>query len=740
MRKLVTVVAGAALLAGACSGGDAPEGERSSASRRAEDGARTVAWPEASFASALEPYDSCDALLGDVQGAALERVGPYGLDGGGLAMTGEGDVVFEAVGAAAEDRAAVPGAPVPTTTAPTSASRDEADGASSQTNVQEVGVDEPDQIKHDGTHLYSVVDGTLRVVDVSGEVPTLTATVPLPAGTGNAQLLLVDDHLLVIESGYGGMVPFADEAMGRAAEAVAGAATTELAVLDVSDPASPSVTQRLSVDGSLLGARMVDGRARLVTSASPATLGFVYPQTSAAEDEAEEANRAIIEGTDIEDWLPTYRVIADDEVVATEPLVECANVSTPGVPSGNGTVSVLTVDVAAGTIDPTDTVSVVADGQTVYASPTTLYVATYEQPSPDVLDDPQQADDEDFASSIHAFDITGDGPAAYVGTGEVQGQLLNQFAMSEHEGVLRVATTVGAPWGGSNGSESWVTTLQRQGGDLVQLGRVGDMGRGERIYSVRFLGDQGYVVTFRQTDPLYALDLADPANPRVTGELKIPGYSSYLHPVGEGRLLGIGQEATDEGRTTGTKVSLFDVSNPAAPAQLHTWTAAGANSMAEGDHHAFLWWPDEDLLVIPLSSYGYDPLTGASTGSFEGAVGLTVTDAGIAERGRIEHLGAGVGYEGCPPGARCAPVPMPVEPECGPAEDCVSTVPTTILDEAICDPAQGCNPGPVPPPVALAVPIARSLVVDGQLLTVSSAGIERSAMADLSELAWLAWP
>ena len=118
-------------------------------------------------------------------------------------------------------------------------------------------------------------------------------------------------------------------------------------------------------------------------------------------------------------------------------------------------------------------------------------------------------------------------------------------------------------------SESAVTVLREQGGRLAQIGQVGGLGRGERIYAARFLGDVGYLVTFRQVDPLYTIDLSNPAAPKVAGELKITGYSAYLHPIGEDLLLGVGQEASEQGRRLGAQVSLFDVSDPASPKRLH---------------------------------------------------------------------------------------------------------------------------------------------------------------------------
>ena len=142
--------------------------------------------------------------------------------------------------------------------------------------------------------------------------------------------------------------------------------------------------------------------------------------------------------------------------------------------------------------------------------------------------------------------------------------------------------------------------LRPEGNELVQIGEVDGLGTNEQIHAVRFLGTQGYVVTFRQTDPLFVIDLSDPTAPALSGELKIPGYSAYLHPVGDGLLLGVGQDATDEGRVLGTQLSLFDVHDPANPVRLST-LPIGGSSEAEWDHHAFLYWPEDGTIVLPVS-------------------------------------------------------------------------------------------------------------------------------------------
>jgi uncharacterized secreted protein with C-terminal beta-propeller domain len=201
----------------------------------------------------------------------------------------------------------------------------------------------------------------------------------------------------------------------------------------------------------------------------------------------------------------------------------------------------------------------------------------------------------------------------------VPGDLLNQYSLSEYDGNLRVATTTTAarpavppapPSASPNvappiappTSQSSVRVLAQRGDRLVKVGELDGLGTGERIYAVRFIGPTAYVVTFRQIDPLYVLDLRDPQHPSTAGELKINGYSAYLHPAGDGLLIGVGQDATTQGRATGTQVSLFDVHDPASPRRLSAYKVKSSSSEAEYDPHAFLYWPSTGLTVLPVSS------------------------------------------------------------------------------------------------------------------------------------------
>ena len=183
-------------------------------------------------------------------------------------------------------------------------------------------------------------------------------------------------------------------------------------------------------------------------------------------------------------------------------------------------------------------------------------------------------------------------------SGAVAGDVRDQFSFSEYDGHLRVITTTGESWDES--SETFVRVLREGDGELREVGSVGDMGNGEAVQSVRMIGDVGYVVTFRQVDPFYTLDLSDPENPKVVGELKIPGFSSYLHPIGNGRVLGVGSDGTDDGFITGSKVSIFDVSDPADPQEVAIWSAPDGWTDVGWDHRSFLWWEAEQLAVVPV--------------------------------------------------------------------------------------------------------------------------------------------
>jgi uncharacterized secreted protein with C-terminal beta-propeller domain len=473
-------------------------------------------------------------------------------------------------------------------------------GGSSTTNTQESDVDEGDLVENDGHYLYSVVDGRLRIIDVAQAAQV--ADVELPGG--GHEIVLDGDHLVVVTSGYGvygknGAAPMRIMPTGLGGETV-------VSVFDVSDPTHPTLTGRTDLEGSSVAVRASDGVVRVVVRTSlGAELPFVMPtsQSDRAEAKALAMNKQAIAESTIADWLPrSYQETANGKATPPTTALDCSTVGRPDVDNAGWAMTwVASVDLS-GAPKAVGSAGVVADGSTVYATTDTLYVATPRVPMPGTDPDVQKVRADPPTTLVHAFSLSGIS-ADYEASGEVPGWLLNQFSMSALDGNLRVATTENADDFGSASSSS-VRILHRDGSKLVESGAVTGLGKGERIFAVRFVGSLGYVVTFRQTDPLFVIDLHDVNNPVQVGELKIPGYSAYLHPIDDGLLLGIGQAASDNGMTQGTKLSLFDVRDPSAPTQLASLDLGTGYSQAEYDAHAFLWWPDTRQVVVPIMDYG----------------------------------------------------------------------------------------------------------------------------------------
>jgi len=233
-------------------------------------------------------------------------------------------------------------------------------------------------------------------------------------------------------------------------------------------------------------------------------------------------------------------------------------------------------------------------------------------------------------TDIHAFSFSADASElTYVASGRVIGTLLNSYSMSEYDGALRVATTsFDYDFGG--GQDNGVHILKVDGSKLNEIGAVNGMGRGETIQGVRFDGPRGYVVTFRQVDPLYVLDLSDPTSPELVGELKVPGYSTYLKPIDGDRVITVGMSGTETGQITGAQVAVFDVSDPSNPLQVATAEIAQW-SEATSDPHAFLWWPETGQIVVPKELV-CEKLGGPGC---ESAVVLKLEGSTLTEQGRL---------------------------------------------------------------------------------------------------------
>jgi len=302
---------------------------------------------------------------------------------------------------------------------------------------------------------------------------------------------------------------------------------------------------------------------------------------------------------------------------------------------GAGTLMVTTMRPGERGLVATDRTAVTTDGDLVYASADRLYVATsrWGTVAPmTAVDTRGVVSTDEVRTQLHAFDTSSPTTTTYVGSGDVAGYVYGRWALSEYDGVLRVATTRQPPWtaeGAWGETSSMVVKLAERDGKLVETGRISGLGRTEQIRAVRYFGELAAVVTFRQTDPLYLLDLGD--EPRMLGELKIPGFATYLHPLGAGLLLGVGQDATARGEVTGMQVSVFDISDPSSPRQVDRLSLGPGWSPALDDSRAFSYDPPRRMVTFPFTSY--TNIGGESSDALGIAVGR---DGTLREVGRLD--------------------------------------------------------------------------------------------------------
>jgi hypothetical protein len=506
---------------------------------------------------------------------------------------------------------------------PTSPSLDTTTGSGTGTNVQETGVDEPDIAKVSGDLLVRISGGSLKTDDVSGSEPRRLGVAPLNR-IGDPQLLLAGDRAVVIGSAVD------DPAAG--APLVAPPPRTLVLTNDLSDPSHPALVDSRGYDGSLVTARQVGSTVRLVLDGGLPALDFETPSSSVGQEEALAHNRAVVRASTVTDWLP--QVTAYDTAThgpygspTSNALVDCSDVAVPETYNGLGTLTVVGFDPA--TPDRADATAVATSSATAYMSPTHLYVATspWQQAwqrtgGPIVM--PMNAPGP---TRIYGFDLSGTA-AQYVGMGSVDGTIGGSWEMNEYDGVLRVAISSGSVTTGTS-----IVLLRPESGRLMDIGQLDGLGVRQELKSVRWFDDLAVLVTFQQTDPFYVVDLADPVHPRVLGALHLPGWSSYLHPVGPHLVLGLGQTSpqsvmvdppqplpTKPAQTVDpqpvdpqpmipqqrAKATLFDISDPARPRDLGTVTyPEGSVAQAGTDPHQVTWLPDQDtLLTVIGGAYG----------------------------------------------------------------------------------------------------------------------------------------
>jgi uncharacterized secreted protein with C-terminal beta-propeller domain len=536
-------------------------------------------------------------------------------------------------------------------------------GDFSGTNNQVAGVEEGDRVKTDGRHLFVLAgDG----VDIVTAWPAESVGVVAHVSTdGTDRSLFLHGTRLTVISQQSLWAPAAGGAFASDVRWYGSwQSQVNVTVIDVSDATKPIVLEKTSLDGWLVDARAIDGRVMLVTQdnvdipvpevipftmelptlvdpvpqpAVPAVAGDPLPGTIVLPIEITRGTRYVYEDAAAylarleKAWadtaLPRYGVTVAGRVIGGGELVTAGSAYVPVDPSKGSLLSVTSFNVADDTAGLDATTAVAGVSGRVYASTSNLYV------SDGHVGNWWDATDAGTTTNIYQFDL-GRADVPLVAMGAVPGLTLNQFSLDETDGLLRVATTSNF-W---DSASSGVYVLAASAGNLQTVGSVSGLARGERIYSVRFAGDVGYVSTFREVDPLFVIDLANPARPRVVGELKVPGFSSYLHQLDDTHLLGIGRDVDPEtGRVLGLQLSIFDVGDPANPRRTATYTFAGDGwqswSTALWDHHALSWFPKQGILALPVQQGDW---WSASTGLIVFKVDPTGED-GFTKLGEITH-------------------------------------------------------------------------------------------------------
>ncbi len=571
----------------------------------------------AAEADELAAFDSCATLLDWYVERGVKDVGPYGWDYPVHTMDALVPRLSPSTGVALEG---------------ISASKDAAGSSPTGTNTQEAEVDEPDVAKTDGELVARIVgDRMLVLVDVSGDEPRVTRRLDLPSNGYGNELLMVGDHVLVTQQTYdrgtSSNTPRSSMPWGG------GRAVTRVLDVDISDPGAPKLLSTDEYTGSMLSLRQYGDMVRLVTSTPRPELRWAHPGKGVSEKAATARNRQLVRETTIEDWLPSVARGADQRS-----LLGCTDVFHPKAWSGANTVAVTTFGIANTT--GTSAVGITADGQTVYSSADRLYVASTDwgggwsggwgggcRGDVCINGDLVSRPSEKVVTNLHAFRFTEDA-TVYAGSGHVAGSLRDRWSLDSEDGRLRVAWSTVSRSGSSNG----ITVFAERDGRLEPTGSVTGLGPDEDIQAVRWFDDLAIVVTFRQVDPLYTIDLSDPDRPRKLGALKIPGYSGYLHPIGGDLILGLGMDADRTGRTRGAQAAVFDISDLTDPRRISQARFGRDTGLpALDDPRAFSWLPSSRTAVTPVADW--------LAGQDNRLVGLEISEDGQLRERTLATLG-----------------------------------------------------------------------------------------------------
>ena len=499
----------------------------------------------------------------------------------------------------------------------------------SKTNIQVEGVDEPDVVKTDGTYLYILANGKIFIIRAfpPGEATVLSKI----TATNNEcihTMFINNDHLIIFSAAS--RTPVEPQEQGSSWRNTI--STTIITIYDLKDRTNPLLVKQITIDGTFFDARMIGDYVYVISSESSYNIYYEYNGN---------------------ETLCVPQITINEETKK----IPCNQIYYIDIPEPIDTMThVLSVNINTNDVDQKS--FLLGQGQTMYMSQNNIFlVYTKNEYIAPIIGESYGRNKE--TTTIHKISVN-DGDISYAAQGEVPGRILNQFSMDEYNGFFRIATTIGyASKSANNIAQNNIYILDES---LQQASAIEDIAPGEQIHSARFIGDRAYLVTFKKIDPFFTIDLTDPYHPKILGELKIPGYSDYLHPIDENHILGVGKDTAEpqgyyqDGTESsfawyqGLKLAVFDVSDFEHPKEL--WKIIigdrGTDSPVLSDHKAFLYDATKSLLVLPVNlceiseeikaqSNGY---TGSNYGefTFQGAYVYRLTiENGFEYKGRITH-------------------------------------------------------------------------------------------------------
>ncbi|PZX05769.1 putative secreted protein with C-terminal beta-propeller domain [Psychrobacillus insolitus] len=466
----------------------------------------------------------------------------------------------------------------------------EGGGDYSTTNNQVEGVDEADSVKTNGTHIFTLSDNKVVIINVEDPANLKEETkLQLDNDFYPTQLLLSGETLMVI--GQKNMYHTLEKGMNARSMEKIGMpmdSMTTVYFYDISNPTSPKLEREIATEGYLNGARLTNNTLYYVTT--------FYPNYWGMEEDSK-----------IELRPHTFDSMVEGAEVTAIPYKDIAILPN----TMQGSYSVITaIDLENLAENAVITKGYLGGSEQLYMSKENLYLTAGIYESEDLQANTMIWNSGTMNTEVFKFALEKTN-IQFVTSSRITGSILNQFSMDEHNGYFRAVTTKGNNWNDNEPAENNLFILD-EGMNIV--GSLTGLAKEERIYSARFMGDKAYMVTFKETDPLFVIDVATPTAPKVLGELKIPGFSNYLHPLDETHLIGFGYETKSVAQsgskepiimTEGMKVSLFDVTDFENPKELDTEIIGGQGTYSpiQYDHHALFEHSGKNLYGFPISVY-----------------------------------------------------------------------------------------------------------------------------------------